>query len=62
MQQGEVQRVITDMLPYLNNSQLIKLKESMKKLLSKKESNELKNKVLLTRYFSSKRAEGCSEK
>ena len=42
MQQGEVQRVITDMLPYLNNSQLIKLKESMKKLLSKKESNELK--------------------
>ena len=62
MLQGEVQRVITDMLPYLNNSQLIKLKESMKKLLSKKESNELKNKVLLTRYFSSKRAEGCSEK
>ncbi|KRK42074.1 phage integrase family protein [Lactobacillus amylovorus DSM 20531] len=50
------------MLPYLNNSQLIKLKQSMKKLVVRKEPDELKNEVLLKRYFSSKRAEGCSEK
>lgn len=62
MQKNEVQRVITDMLPYLNNNQLIKLKQSMKKLVVRKETDELKNKVLLKRYFSSKRAEGCSEK
>ncbi|MBM6973657.1 site-specific tyrosine recombinase/integron integrase [Lactobacillus gallinarum] len=62
MQQSEVQCVITDMLPYLNNSQLIKLKQSMKKLVVKKEPDGLKNEVLLKRYFSSKRAEGCSEK
>lgn len=62
MQQSEVQCVITDMLPYLNNSQLIKLKQSMKKLVVRKEPDGLKNEVLLKRYFSSKRAEGCSEK
>lgn len=62
MQQSEVQCVITDMLPYLNNSQLIKLKQSMKELVVRKEPDELKNEVLLKRYFSSKRAEGCSEK
>jgi site-specific recombinase XerD len=34
----------------------------MKKLVVRKEPDELKNEVLLKRYFSSKRAEGCSEK
>lgn len=62
MQKSEIQRVVTDMLPYLNNDQLIKLRQSMQKLLIQRNPVDLKNETLLGKYFSSKRAEGCSEK
>lgn len=64
MQKQEADKIIREMLPYLNNKQLVKLKNLTKKMLNKNDTSvfELDNEVLFTKYFASKRAEGCSEK
>lgn len=65
MQRVESERIIREMLPYLNNKQLIQLKKILIDLMStsKLDTEESKdNQHLLKKYFAAKRAEGCSEK
>lgn len=67
MQNKESEKIIREMLPYLNNQQLIQLKSILKDLITssnnvKEGSSNDNNKVLLEKYFAAKRAEGCSEK
>lgn len=66
MQIKESEKIIREMLPYLNNQQLMQLKQVLNDLITP--SNKLSdgslsdNNMLLEKYFSAKRAEGCSEK
>lgn len=65
MQRAESERIIREMLPFLNNKQLLQLKEVLSELVAvpKTEKNKIDdNEDLLKKYFASKRAEGCSEK
>lgn len=63
MQKSEAQRVMQDMLPYLNNCQLVRLKKSLSLMVEEHKNNaELTNEKLMLKYFKSKKAEGCSEK
>ena len=67
MQNKESEKIIREMLPYLNNQQLIQLKSILKDLITssnnvKEGSSDDNNKILLEKYFAAKRAEGCSEK
>lgn len=64
MQKQEAEKVIQEMLPYLNNKQLMKLKDVVDSLVNKesKTTTSINNEQLLDKYFASKRAEGCSEK
>ena len=67
MQNKESEKIIREMLPYLNNQQLIHLKSVLKDLITpsinvKDGSSDDNNEILLERYFAAKRAEGCSEK
>ncbi|WP_295731056.1 site-specific tyrosine recombinase/integron integrase [uncultured Limosilactobacillus sp.] len=65
MQRVESERVIREMLPYLNNKQLLQLKSILSELMSTSNKNgddSKNNQHLLQKYFASKRAEGCSEK
>ena len=59
--------IIQRMLPYLDNAQLIKLREVLGKVLigvelSENYSEEESNECLLNSFISAKRVEGCSEK
>lgn len=64
MQKIEVDKVVREMLPYLNNQQLMRLKGILGGLAStatvKNDSDD--NNLLLKKYFAAKRTEGCSEK
>ena len=65
MQRAESERIIREMLQFLNNKQLLQLKEVLSELVAvpKTEKNKIDdNEDLLKKYFASKRAEGCSEK
>lgn len=65
MQRVESEKLIQKMLPYLNNQQLLCLRNALDELITtenKKVDNHKDNQQLLTKYFASKRAEGCSEK
>lgn len=64
MQRIEVDKVVREMLPYLNNQQLIRLKGILSRLASATtvENYSDDNSVLLKKYFAAKRTEGCSEK
>ncbi|KRM04863.1 phage integrase family protein [Liquorilactobacillus ghanensis DSM 18630] len=64
MQKLEADKVIQEMLSYLNNKQLVKLKEVVTSLITNKDevASSITNIELLDKYFASKRAEGCSEK
>lgn len=63
MQKIEIDRVVREMLPYLNNQQLMKLKTVLSSLADTTIRNEMDdNELLLERYFAAKRTEGCSEK
>lgn len=59
--------IIQRMLPYLDNAQLIKLREVLSKVLvgvelSENYAEEESNESLLNSFISAKRVEGCSEK
>ena len=59
--------IIQRMLPYLDNAQLIKLREVLGKVLvgielSENHEEEESNESLLNSFISAKRVEGCSEK
>ena len=59
--------IIQRMLPYLDNAQLIKLREVLGKVLvgvelSENYAEEESNESLLNSFISAKRVEGCSEK
>lgn len=64
MKQNIVNKVIQDMLPYLNNFQIEKLKTVMEVTLFKvgEDNSKTGNSELLELFLSSKRIEGCSEK
>lgn len=71
MNQGLINEVIQEMLPVLDNDQLLRLRKSLEKVffgikVSKKvekgDDYLKENKNILERYFNSKRTEGCSEK
>jgi len=64
MSEKIVNKIIQEMLQVLDNQQLIKLKECLCKNLtsdSAEMDQDLDNEILLQRYFSAKRTEGCSE-
>ena len=64
MKQNIVNKVIQDMLPYLNNFQIEKLKTVMEVTLFKvgEDNSKTGNSELLELFLSSKRIEGCSDK
>jgi len=73
MNQDLINEVIQEMLPVLDNDQLLKLRKSLEKVLFNKRVSKndkdnksidysKENKELLDKYFNSKRTEGCSEK
>ncbi len=64
MKQNLINKVIQDMLPYLNNFQIEKLKTVMEVTLFKvgEDNSKTGNSELLELFLSSKRIEGCSEK
>lgn len=64
MKKEEADQIIRGMLPHLNNLQLKHLQDILKKNISTddSETEKLSNEELLSKYFSAKRAEGCSEK
>lgn len=69
MKEEFVNLIIQDMLPFLNNAQLEKLKSSLvKELIGKrvvreeKEDKMEENEYYIHKFISSKRLEGCSEK
>lgn len=64
MRKDESETIIREMLPYLNNLNLIRLKNVLNNLVKKGPNSRSKynNKNLLQKYFASKRAEGCSDK
>lgn len=64
MKQNIVNKVIQEMLPYLNNFQIEKLKTVMEVTLFKVDKDDIKtgNSELLELFLSSKRIEGCSVK
>lgn len=69
MKQQLITDVVQQMLPYLDNAQLIQLKQSLSLILSKYTvfedddyPKEDDNSVLLERFLAAKRVEGCSEK
>jgi integrase/recombinase XerD len=64
MQRMEVDKVVREMLPYLNNQQLKRLKEILSSLASATAVKDYldDNNLLLKKYFAAKRTEGCSEK
>lgn len=64
MKTTEITYIIQTMLPHLNNKQLLRLKNCLNELVRNNVSEVIQdsNEVLLEKYFSSKRAEGCSEK
>ena len=63
-----IHNVIQEMLPFLNNAQMIKLKEILSLELDSiefsknKNLQEESNQTLLENFISAKRVEGCSEK
>lgn len=61
MQKLEADKVVREMLPHLNNKQLAKLREVLGRFISNTDLvTDISNDILLERYFSAKRAEGCS--
>lgn len=63
MQKLEADKVVREMLPHLNNKQLAKLREVLGRFISNTDLvTDISNDILLERYFSAKRAEGCSER
>ena len=64
MKQNLINKFIQDMLPYLNNFQIEKLKTVMEVTLFKvgEDNSKTGNSELLELFLSSKRIEGCSEK
>ena len=69
MKEEFVNFVVQDMLPFLNNAQLEKLKESLERELigkqiieERKEDKMDRNEGYIQKFISSKRLEGCSEK
>ena len=69
MKQQLITDVVQQMLPYLDNAQLMQLKQSLSLILSKYTvledddyPKEDDNSVLLERFLAAKRVEGCSEK
>ena len=70
MKQKFAERIVLDMLPYLNNAQIMQLQKVLGKALQnvqlsrESDSNEEKysNNRLTDLFLSAKRVEGCSEK
>lgn len=64
MLKKEANKLVQEMLPYLNNRQLMLLKDVISGMINsdKTRTDDLDNQKLLERYFASKKAEGCSEK
>ena len=69
MKQNLINNVVQQMLPYLDNAQLMQLEQSLSLVLSKYAildvddlPKEDDNTVILERFLSAKRVEGCSEK
>ncbi|SFV39637.1 site-specific tyrosine recombinase/integron integrase [Ligilactobacillus acidipiscis] len=65
MSEKIVNKIIQEMLQVLDNQQLIKLKKCLDKNLNADDGDsdqDLNNEILLQRYFSAKRTEGCSER
>ena len=64
MRKDESETIIREMLPYLNNLNLMRLKNVLNNLVKKSPNSKsaYNNKNLLKKYFAAKRAEGCSEK
>lgn len=65
MKKAEVSIVLRQMLPYLNNKQLLTLKGVLNHLTAStdnEDDSDNSNEKLLIKYFSAKKAEGCSEK
>lgn len=64
MKKVESDKIIREMLPYLNNQQLAKLKSILNGIVVSAYLNDsqFNNDKLLNKYFAAKRAEGCSEK
>ncbi|CCI87543.1 site-specific tyrosine recombinase/integron integrase [Lactobacillus gigeriorum] len=63
MQKKEVDKIVREMLPFLNNLQLVRLKEVLGKcILANNSKEDQTNTFLLDKFFAAKRAEGCSEK
>lgn len=64
MQKIEADKVVREMMPYLNNQQLMKLKGVLGIFVSvgDVEDSLEDNDLLLEKYFAAKRTEGCSEK
>lgn len=64
MKQNLINKVIHEMLPYLNNFQIEKLKTVMEVTMFKidEDDNKESNCELIELFLSSKRIEGCSEK
>lgn len=64
MKKVESDKIIREMLPYLNNQQLAKLKSILNGIVVSANLNDsqFNNDKLLNKYFAAKRAEGCSEK
>ena len=64
MRKDESETIIREMLPYLNNLNLMRLKNVLNNLVKRSPNSKsaYNNKNLLKKYFAAKRAEGCSEK
>ena len=62
MRKDESETIIREMLPYLNNLNLMRLKTILNNLVTTKTEFKSKydNENLLNKYFAAKRAEGCS--
>lgn len=64
MQKVEADKVVREMISYLNNQQLVKLKSVLGIFVSADDVEDSleDNELLLEKYFAAKRTEGCSEK
>ena len=64
MQKVEADKVVREMISYLNNQQLVKLKSVLGIFVSADDVEDSleDNELLLEKYFGAKRTEGCSEK
>ena len=69
MKEKLITEIMQSMLPHLDNAKLVQLKQTLERMLSRYDVNEVDGSVeegndrdLIERFISAKRIEGCSEK